>query len=237
MARRDVSRGGSADAPVTWRVGLYWAYVVILAAASIFWLAIVSPIIRPTLPSNPQNIFFCFFAGIAIADAAAHALSDIAGIWKPHDLGLASAPRRKFSASKLFLTDLKRLVSHLTALPIIAMMSYSYQLLSPAIEARIFGPEAAQGFPFWNFVSQSVMGGVDVFGFFLSQDAKSNVQQILHLSELQPKSFEAAAILAGLKLYGVLIFISTLRVLGAPIVILRTWNVNRKKPKKKVAKP
>jgi hypothetical protein len=214
------------------RVGLYWAYVVILAAASIFWLAIASPIIRPTLPANPQNIFFCFFAGIAIADAAAHAISDIAGIWKPHDLGLASAPRRKFSASKLFLTDVKRLASHLTALPIIAMMSYSYQLLSPHIEARIFGPEAAQGFPFWNFVSQSIMGGVDVFGFFLSQDAKTTVQQTLHLSELQPKSFEAAAILAGLKLYGVLIFISTLRVLGAPIVIFRTWLVNRKKPKK-----
>lgn len=219
------------------RVGLYWAYVVILAAASIFWLAIASPIIRPTLPSNPQNIFFCFFAGIAIADAAAHAISDIAGIWKPHDLGLAQAPRRKFSASKLFMTDLKRLLSHLTALPIIAMMSYSYQLLSPAIEARIFGPEAAQGFPFWNFVSQSIMGGVDVFGFFLSQDAKSSVQQTLHLVELQPKSFEAAAVLAGLKLYGVLIFISALRVLGAPVVILRTWNANRKKPKKKAAKP
>jgi hypothetical protein len=214
------------------RVGLYWAYVTILATASIFWLAIASPIIRPTLPSNPQNIFFCFFAGIAIADAAAHAISDIAGIWKPHDLGLASSPRRKFSASKLFFADVKRLVSHLTALPIIAMMSYSYQLLSPAIEGRIFGPEAAQGFPFWNFVSQSIMGGTDVFGFFLSQDTKSQLQQNLHLAELQPRSFEAGAILAGLKLYGVLIFISTLRVLGAPIVILRTWLVNRKKPKK-----
>lgn len=218
------------------RAGLYWAYVTILAAASIFWLAIASPIIRPTLPSNPQNIFFCFFAGIAIADAAAHALADIAGIWKPHDLGLASQPRRKFSASKLFAADVKRLASHLTALPIVAMMSYSYQLLSPAIEARIFGPEAAQGLPFWNFISQSIMGGVDVFGFFLSQDAKSAVQQTLHLTELQPRSFEAAAILAGLKLYGVLIFISTLRVLGAPVVILRTWNANRKKPKKKPAK-
>ncbi len=218
------------------RAGLYWAYVTILAAASIFWLAIASPIIRPTLPSNPQNIFFCFFAGIAIADAAAHAISDVAGIWKPHDLGLASAPRRKFSARRLFFTDVKRLISHLTALPIIAMMSYSYQLLSPAIEARIFGPEAAQGLPFWNFVSQSIMGGVDVFGFFLSQDAKTSLQQTLHLVELQPKSFEAGAILAGLKLYGVLIFISTLRVLGAPVVILRTWNASRKKPKKKPTK-
>ena len=219
------------------RVGLYWAYVTILAAASIFWLAIASPIIRPTLPSNPQNIFFCFFAGIAIADAAAHAISDIAGIWKPHDLGLAQAPRRKFSASKLFAADLKRLLSHLTALPIVAMMSYSYQLLSPAIEAKLFGPEAAQGLPFWNFISQSIMGGTDVFGFFLSQDTKSTLQQSLHLTELQPKSFEAGAILAGLKLYGVLIFISTLRVLGAPIVILRTWNASKKKPKKKATKP
>lgn len=227
MVGRSPTRGESSL-----RAGLYWAYVAILAGASIFWLAIVSPIIRPTLPSNPANIFFCFFAGIAIADAAAHAISDIAGIWKPHDLGHASSPRRKFSASKLFLADVKRLVSHLTALPIIAMMSYSYQLLSPAIEARIFGPEAAQGFPFWNFVSQSIMGGTDVFGFFLSQDAKAQLQQNLHLVELQPKSFEAAAILAGLKLYGVLIFISTLRVLGAPVVILRTWLINRKKPKK-----
>ncbi len=214
------------------RVGLYWAYVTILAAASIFWLAIASPIIRPTLPSNPQNIFFCFFAGIAIADAAAHAISDIAGIWKPHDLGLAQAPRRKFSASKLFIADVKRLLSHLTALPIVAMMSYSYQLLSPAIEAKLFGPEAAQGLPFWNFISQSIMGGTDVFGFFLSQDTKSTLQQNLHLVELQPRSFEAGAILAGLKLYGLLISVSTLRVLGAPIVIWRTWMSNRKKPKK-----
>ena len=214
------------------RVGLYWAYVTILAAASIFWLAIASPIIRPTLPSNPQNIFFCFFAGIAIADAAAHATSDIAGIWKPHDLGLAQAPRRKFSASKLFIADVKRLLSHLTALPIVAMMSYSYQLLSPAIEAKLFGPEAAQGLPFWNFISQSIMGGTDVFGFFLSQDTKSTLQQNLHLVELQPRSFEAGAILAGLKLYGLLISVSTLRVLGAPIVIWRTWMSNRKKPKK-----
>ena len=218
------------------RAGLYWAYVTILAAASIFWLAIASPIIRPTLPANPQNIFFCFFAGIAIADAAAHAIGDIAGIWKPHDLGLPSQPRRKFSASKIFLADVMGLVWHLTALPIIAMMSYSYQLLSPAIEARIFGPQAAQGFPFWNFLSQSIVGGVDVFGFFLSQDAKSALQETLKLTEFQPKSFEAAAILAGLKLYGVLIFISILRVLGAPIVILRTWLVNRKKPRK-IRKP
>ena len=148
---------------------------------SIFWLAIASPIIRPTLPSNPQNLFFCIFAGIAIADAAAHAISDIAGIWKPHDLGLAQAPRRKFSARKLFFADVRGLLTHLTALPIIAMMSYSYQLLSPAIEAKLFGPEAAHGVPFWNFVSQSVMGGTDVFGFFLSQDTKAAIQRDLHL--------------------------------------------------------
>ena len=127
---------------------------------------------------------------------------------------------------------MKRLLSHLTALPIVAMMSYSYQLLSPAIEAKLFGPEAAQGLPFWNFISQSIMGGTDVFGFFLSQDTKSTLQQNLHLVELQPRSFEAGAILAGLKLYGLLISVSTLRVLGAPIVIWRTWMSNRKKPKK-----
>ena len=216
----------------SWRARLYWLYVAILAAASIFWLSIASPIIRPTLPSNPQNIFFCIFAGIAIADAAAHAISDIAGIWKPHDLGLAQAPRRKFSARKLFIADLQRLLSHLTALPIVAMMAYSYTLLSPAIEARLFGPEAAQGFGFWNFISQSVMGGLDLFGFFLSQDNKTALQQYFHLSELQPRSFEAGAILAGLKLYGVLVFVSALRVLGAPIVIWRTWMSNKKKPKK-----
>lgn len=216
----------------SWRAGLYWLYVAILAAASIFWLAIASPIIRPTLPSNPQNIFFCIFAGIAIADAAAHAISDIAGIWKPHDLGLAQAPRRKFSARKLFIADIKRLASHLTAVPIVAMMAYSYTLLSPAIEARLFGPEAAQGFGFWNFISQSIMGGVDLFGFFLSQENKTALQQSLHLAELQPRTFEAGAILAGLKLYGVLVFVSALRVLGAPIVIWRTWAVSRKKSRK-----
>ena len=216
----------------TWQAGLYWLYVALLAMVSIFWLAIASPIIRPTLPSNPQNIFFCIFAGIAIADAAAHAISDIAGIWKPHDLGLVQAPRRKFSARTLFLDDVRRLLTHLTAVPIIAMMSYSYQLLSHAIEAKLFGPEAAQGVPFWNFVSQSIMGGTDVFGFFLSQDTKSAIQQDFHLVELQPKSFEAGAILAGLKLYGLLISVSALRVLGAPVVILRTWLTSRKKPKK-----
>ena len=112
------------------------------------------------------------------------------------------------------------------------MMAYSYTLLSPAIEARLFGPEAAQGFGFWNFISQSVMGGLDLFGFFLSQDNKTALQQNFHLSELQPRSFEAGAILAGLKLYGVLVFVSALRVLGAPIVIWRTWMSNKKKPKK-----
>ncbi|MDP3492748.1 MAG: hypothetical protein Q8R82_06505 [Hyphomonadaceae bacterium] len=216
-----------------WQTGLYWLYVTLLATTSIFWLAIASPIIRPTLPSSPQNIFFCIFAGIAIADAAAHAISDIAGIWKPHDLGLAQAPRRKFSARKLFIADLKRLLSHLSALPIVAMMAYSYTLLSPAIEARLFGPEAAQGFGFWNFISQTIMGGADVFGFFLSQDNKATLQESLNLVELQPRSFEAGAILAGLKLYGVLVLGSALRLLGAPIVIFRTWLSSRKKPKRK----
>ncbi len=213
-----------------WRLGLYWLYVILLATISTFWLAIASPIIRPTLPSNPQNLLFCIFAGIAIADAAAHAISDIAGIWKPHDLGLAQGPRRKFSAPRLFFDDVRRLLSHLTAVPIVALMAYSYQLLSPAIENRLFGREAGEGMVFWNFMSQSIMGGTDVFGFFLSQDTKAVLQQNYHLVELQPKSFEAGAVLAGLKLYGLLIFVSTLRVLGAPVVIARTWFANRKQP-------
>jgi len=226
---------GSAPPPSDsgWRIGLYWLYVILLATISIFWLAIASPIIRPTLPSNPQNLFFCIFAGIAIADAAAHAISDIAGIWKPHDLGLVQAPRRKFSATRLFFDDVRRLLSHLTAVPIVALMAYSYQLLSPAIENRLFGREASEGMVFWNFMSQSIMGGTDVFGFFLSQDTKAALQQNYHLVELQPKSFEAGAVLAGLKLYGLLIFVSTLRVLGAPVVIARTWFASRKRPKKK----
>ena len=57
----------------------------------------------------------------------------------------------------------------------------------------------------------------------VTQDMKTNLQQHLLLNELQPKSFEAGAILAGLKLYGVLVFVSTLRLIGAPIVLLRTW--------------
>ncbi|MEQ1607539.1 MAG: hypothetical protein ABL956_00980 [Hyphomonadaceae bacterium] len=213
-----------------WRIGLYWLYVILLATISTFWLAIASPIIRPTLPSNPQNLLFCIFAGIAIADAAAHAISDIASIWKPHDLGLVQGPRRKFSAPRLFFDDVRRLLSHLTAVPIVALMAYSYQLLSPAIENRLFGREAGEGMVFWNFMSQSIMGGTDVFGFFLSQDTKAALQQNYHLVELQPKSFEAGAVLAGLKLYGLLIFVSTLRVLGAPVVITRTWFANRKQP-------
>jgi hypothetical protein len=214
-----------------WRLGFYWLYVILLATASIFWLAIVSPIIRPTLPSYPQNMLFCIAAGIAIADAAAHAIDDIARIWKPHDLGMVQTPRRKFSMRKLLFLDAGRLLSNLTAVPIVALMAYSYLLLSPTIEAKLFGPEAGEGFVFWNFISQSIMGGTDVFGFFLSQDTKAALQQNFHLVELQPRSFEAGAILAGLKLYGLLIFVSALRVFGAPIVILRTWMANRKRPK------
>ena len=70
-----------------WRLGVYWLYFGVLSVGSVFWLAVVSPIIRPTLPTNPAHLLFCIFAGIAIADAAAHAIDDIAGIWKPHDLG------------------------------------------------------------------------------------------------------------------------------------------------------
>jgi hypothetical protein len=80
----------------------------------------------------------------------------------------------------------------------------------------------------WNFLSQSIMGGLDVFAFFLSQDAKTTLQQNLNLTELQPKSFEAGAVLAGLKLYGLLMFVSVLRVVGAPVVLLRTWMQSRK---------
>jgi len=225
---------GPAPPPVDskWQLGLYWTYVVLLAIASVFWLAIVSPIIGLTLPTYPQNLLFCIFAGVAIADAAAHAISDIAGIWKPHDLGGAQTPRRKFRASKVFLADIRRLVSHLTAVPIVALMAFSYTLLPPTIETKLFGSEAGEGFVFWNFMSQSIMGGTDVFAFFLSQDTKTALQQNLHLTELAPRSVEAGAILGGLKLYGLLIFVSALRVLGAPIVILRTWTASRKRQRK-----
>lgn len=197
-----------------------------------FWLAIVSPIIRPTLPSNPAHLLFCIFAGIAIADAAAHAIDDIAGIWKPHDLGGSQGPRQRFSARKLFLSDVHDLLAHLTAAPVIAAMAYAYTLLPPSIEDRLFGASAAQGFVFWNFLSQSIMGGLDVFAFFLSQDAKTALQQKLALVELQPQSFEAGAILAGLKLYGLLIFVSTLRVVGAPVVLFRTWRASKRAKRK-----
>jgi hypothetical protein len=200
----------------------------------VFWLSVVSPIIRPTLPSNPSHLLFCIFAGIAIADAAAHAINDIAGIWKPHDLGGAQTRRKRFSWRKLLLADVRDLLAHLTAAPIIAAMAYAYTLLPPSIEDKLFGASAAQGFVFWNFLSQSVMGGLDVFAFFLSQDAKAALQARLALVELQPQSFEAAAILAGLKLYGLLIFVSTLRLIGAPIVLFRTWRQSRRvKPKRK----
>lgn len=196
-----------------------------------FWLSIVSPIIRPTLPTNPAHLLFCIFAGIAIADAAAHAIDDIAGIWKPHDLGGAQTRRQRFKWRKLLLADMRDLLAHLTAIPVIALVAWSYTLLPPSIEDRLFGAAAGQGFVFWNFMSQSIMGGLDVFAFFLSQDAKATLQARLALVELQPQSFEAGAILAGLKLYGLLIFVSTLRLIGAPVVLFRTWMQSRPKPK------
>jgi hypothetical protein len=51
-----------------------------------------------------------------------------------------------------------------------------------------------------------------------------------------PASFEAAAILAGLKLYGLLITVSTLRLAGAPIVLLRTWIKENSRRKRAPAK-
>lgn len=224
---------GPAPPTAARRVGLYWTYVALLSLVSIFWLAVVSPIIRPTLPTNPAHLLFCIFAGVAIADAAAHAISDITGIWKPHDLGGAQAPRQKFRAGKLLLADARDLLSHLTAVPIIALMAYAYTLLPARIEDKLFGADAGQGFVFWNFMSQSAMGGLDVFAFFLSQDMKTALQQKLMLVELQPKSFEAGAILAGLKLYGLLIFVAALRLIGAPVVLLRTWMSSKTRPRKK----
>lgn len=88
----------------TWQAGLYWLYVALLAMVSIFWLAIASPIIQ-TLRRTRQNIFFCIFAGIAIAEhRQAHAISDIAGIWRtgmtsrlsPRPHAASSAPARFF---------------------------------------------------------------------------------------------------------------------------------------------
>ncbi len=142
-----------------------------------FWLSIVSPIIRPTLPTNPAHVLFCIFAGIAIADAAAHAIDDIAGIWKPHDLGGARTRRQRFKWRKLLLADMRDLLSHLTAVPVIALMGWSYTLLPPSIEDKLFGASAGQGFVFWNFMSQNIMGGLDVFAFFLSQDARRRCRQ------------------------------------------------------------
>lgn len=229
---------GLATPPTTrdrWRLGVYWIYFGILSVGAVFWLAIISPIIRPTLPTNPQYVLFCIFAGIAIADAAAHAIDDIAGIWKPHDLGGASSPRQRFSARKLLMSDVNNLLSHLTAAPVIAAMAYAYTLLPPRIEDQLFGASAGQGLVFWNFLSQSVMGGLDVFAFFLSQDSKTALQTKLALVELQPQSFEAGAILAGLKLYGLLIFVSALRVIGAPIVLWRTWLASKRAKRKRKA--
>lgn len=206
-----------------WRLGLYWTYVSLLSIASIFYLAVASPIIRPTLPTHPEHLLFCIIAGIAIADAAAHALSDIAGIWKPHDLGGAEKRRRKFNPRKLLLADARRLTSHLTAVPVVGLMAFAYTLLSPHIQTRLFGAAVGEGAVFLNFFAQTLLGGLEVFAFFLSHEARSTLRDHLHLSELVPASFEAAAILAGLKLYGLLIIVSTLRLAGAPIVLFHTW--------------
>jgi len=162
------------------RAGLYWIYFGLLAIGSVFWLAVVSPIIRPTLPSHPAHLLFCIFAGITIADAAAHAIADIAAIWKPHDLGGAQEVRRKFSVRKLLAADVKGLASHLSVIPFVGLMAYGYTLLPPHIEDRLFGSVAGEGAVYWNFISQSIMGGTDVFGFFLSQDTKATMQQNLH---------------------------------------------------------
>lgn len=191
--------------------------------ASIFYLAIASPIIRPTLPTHPEHLLFCVCAGIAIADAAAHALRDIAGIWKPHDLGGAEKRRQKFNARKLLIADVKRLLSHLTAIPIVGLMAFSYTLLSPHIADRLFGATVGEGAVFLKFFSQTFLGGLEIFAFFLSHESRAEMRDTLHLAELVPQSVEAGAILAGLKLYGILVVVSTLRLLGAPIVLVRTW--------------
>lgn len=219
-----------------WRLGFYWTYVVLLSIASIFYLAIVSPIIRPTLPTHPEHLLFCIIAGIAIADAAAHALSDIAGIWKPHDLGGAEKRRQKFNPRKLLLADARRLASHLTAIPIVGLMAFSYTLLPPQIQDHLFGAAAGEGAVFLNFFAQTLLGGLEIFAFFLSHEARSTLRDSLHLTELAPASFEAAAILAGLKLYGLLIVVSTLRLLGAPVVLLRTWMHERSRKKRAPAR-
>ena len=130
------------------------------------------------------------------------------------------------------------MLSHLTAVPVIAAMAYAYTLLPARIEDKLFGASAGRGIcPLRNFLSQSILGGLDVFAFFLSQDSKTTLQQALNLTELQPKSFEAGAVLAGLKLYGLLMFVSVLRVVGAPVVLFRTWNQSRSMRKRKPAKP
>lgn len=215
-------------AEARWRLGFYWLYAGLLATASIFWLAVVSPIIRPTLPTHPEHLLFCIFAGIAIGDAAAHAIDDIAGIWKPHDLGGALSRRQKFSARKLIVADLQSLASHLSAAPVIGLMAFAYTLLTPNIQDRLFGAAAAEGAVIWTFISQAILGGLELFAFFLSHEARAALRDHLYLVELQPVSVEAGAILAGLKLYGLLISVATLRVLGAPIVLIRTWMQSRR---------
>ena len=219
-----------------WRLGLYWTYVGFLGVASTFYLAVASPIIRPTLPTHPEHLIFCVCAGIAIADAAAHAIADIVGIWKPHDLGGAQAPRQKFKPRKLLIADFNRFVFHLTAVPIVGLMALAYTLLSPHIQDRLFGTAAAQGAVFWTFLSQTFLGGLEVFAFFLSHEARSTLRDNLHLTELTPLSIEAGAILAGMKLYGLLIIVSTLRLLGAPVVLVRTWLRENDRKRRKPAK-
>ena len=74
--------------------------------------------------------------------------------------------------------------------------------------------------------------GVDVFAFFLSHEMRATLRDKLQLVELSPVSFEAGAVLAGLKLYGLLVFASTLRLIGAPIVLWRTWVRSKQKAKR-----
>ena len=109
-----------------------------------------------------------------IADAAAHAIDDIAAIWKPHDLGGAQQVRRKVQRPQASGDRREGPASHLSVIPFVGLMAYSYTLLTPHIEDRLFGSDAGQGAVFWNFISQSIMGGTDVFGFFLSQDTKAS---------------------------------------------------------------
>ena len=55
------------------------------------------------------------------------------------------------------------------------------------------------------------------------------------LPELRGK-LKAGAVLAGLKLYGLLMFVSVLRVAGAPVVLFRTWNQSKSAKKRRPGK-